>query len=128
MFAWMEPLIKNVFALAFVPYWTAFFYHIFLGTDISMLSTSVPPLMNFATTSGTNPLALGMIWTFAAGGKIFVYQSAVVIVGFSYGYFDGRDMFRVGMCVTAIESVLLLTFVPLYRALNATMVHDGGVQ
>ena len=114
MFAWMEPLIKNVFALAFVPYWTAFFYHIFLGTDISMLSTSVPPLMNFATTSGTNPLALGMIWTFAAGGKIFVYQSAVMIVGYSYGYFDARDMFRVGICLTAIESILLLIFVPLY--------------
>ena len=114
MFAWMGPLIKNVFALAFVPYWTAFFYHIFLGTDISMLSTSVPPLMNFATTSGTNPLALGMIWTFAAGGKIFVYQSAVMIVGYSYGYFDARDMFRVGICLTAIESILLLIFVPLY--------------
>ena len=114
MFAWMEPLIKNVFALAFVPYWTAFFYHIFLGTDISMLSTSVPPLMNFATTNGINPLALGMIWTFAAGGKIFVYQSAVMIVGYSYGYFEARDMFRVGICLTAIESLLLLIFVPLY--------------
>src|SRR5260370_1134015 len=25
-FAWMEPWVKNVFALAFVPYWKAFFY------------------------------------------------------------------------------------------------------
>ena len=35
-----------------------------------------------------NPLLLGLIWTFAAGGKLFAYQSGVLIVGYSYGYFD----------------------------------------
>src|SRR5437764_12866610 len=30
MFVWMEPLIKNVFALTLVLYWIAFFYLIFL--------------------------------------------------------------------------------------------------
>ena len=114
MFAWMEPLLTNAFSMAFVPYWTAFVYHIFLGTDISMLSTSIPPLMNFATENHINPVALGMIWTFASGGKIFVYQSAVMIVGYSYGYFDGRDMLRVGLALTFIESVLLLLIVPFY--------------
>jgi di/tricarboxylate transporter len=114
MFAWMGPLITNPYSLAFVPYWTAFVYHIFLGNDISMIGTGVPVLVNFANQHGLSPLALGMIWTFAAGGKIFVYQSAVMIVGYSYGYFDTRDMLRVGLCLTAVESILLLLLVPFY--------------
>ena len=114
MFAWMAPLVTNILGLSFVPYWTAFTYHLLLGTDVSMLSTSIPPLMSFAAANHINPLSIGMIWTFAAGGKIFVYQSAVMIVGYSYGYFEARDMFRVGICLTVIESILLLVLVPLY--------------
>ncbi len=114
MFSWMRPLITNAYSLAVVPYWTAFVYHIFLGNEISMLGTSVPALMNFATSSGLHPLPLGMIWTFAAGGKIFVYQSGVMIAGYSYGYFDARDMFRIGICLTAVESLVLLLIVPFY--------------
>ncbi|MGH9969550.1 MAG: SLC13 family permease [Pyrinomonadaceae bacterium] len=114
LFAWMEPLVTNVYSSTLVLYWTAFVYHIFLASEVSMLGTSIPILMNFATTNGLDPLALGMIWTFASGGKIFVYQSAVMIVGYSYGYFDGRDMLRVGICLTVVESILLLLLVPFY--------------
>lgn len=114
MFEWMRPLIKNVYTLAVIPYWTAFVYHIFLGNEISMLATSVPPLMSFAKSSGLAALPLGLIWSFAAGGKIFVYQSGVMVTGYSYGYFDARDMFRVGMCLTVLESFVLLIIVPLY--------------
>jgi di/tricarboxylate transporter len=114
MFAWMEPLLTNVYSSTLVLYWTAFVYHFFLASEVSMLGTSIPLLMNFATTHGLDPLAVGMIWTFASGGKIFVYQSAVMIVGYSYGYFDGRDMLRIGLALTVIESVLLLMVVPFY--------------
>src|SRR5437762_12735565 len=81
MFAWMEPLLSNVFVTTIVRYWTAFVYHFFLANEISMLGTSMPLLMNFAKAHIFNPLLLGMIWSFAAGGKIFVYQSAVMTVG-----------------------------------------------
>ena len=115
MFDWMRPLIaSNGFALALVPYWTAFVYHIFLGNEIGMLATSMPGLMSFARASGIHPLPLGLIWAFAAGGKIFVYQSGVLVVGYSYGYFTARDVFRVGLCVTIIESLMLLLIVPIY--------------
>jgi solute carrier family 13 (sodium-dependent dicarboxylate transporter), member 2/3/5 len=114
LFAWMEPLVTNVYSSTLVLYWTAFVYHIFLASEVSMLGTSIPILMKFATTNGLDPLALGMVWTFASGGKIFVYQSAVMIVGYSYGYFDGRDMLRIGLALTVIESVLLLLVVPFY--------------
>jgi len=32
-----------------------------------------------------------MIWTFGAGGKLFAYQSGVLIVGMSTATFDSRD-------------------------------------
>jgi di/tricarboxylate transporter len=85
-----------------------------LASEVSMLGTSIPPLMNFATSRGLDPLAIGMVWTFAAGGKIFVYQSAVLIVGYSYGYFDARDMFRMGLLLTVVESLILILLVPFY--------------
>jgi di/tricarboxylate transporter len=115
MFDWMRPLIaSNIYALPIVPYWTAFVYHIFLGNEIGMLATSMPGLMSFAHANGIHPLPLGLIWAFAAGGKIFVYQSGVLAAGYSYGYFNARDVFRVGLCVTILESLLLLLIVPLY--------------
>ena len=115
MFDWLRPLVtSSTFALALVPYWTAFIYHIFLGNEISMLATSMPGLMSFARANGIHPLPLGLIWAFAAGGKIFVYQSGVLVAGYSYGYFKARDVFRVGLCVTAIESLVLLLIVPFY--------------
>jgi solute carrier family 13 (sodium-dependent dicarboxylate transporter), member 2/3/5 len=114
MFAWMMPLVTNSYALAVLPYWTAFVYHIFLGNEISMLATSLPALLNSAGASGLHPLALGLIWTFAAGGKIFVYQSGVLVTGYSYGYFNARDLVRVGLLLTILESLLLLFLVPFY--------------
>ncbi|OFV95798.1 MAG: hypothetical protein A3H28_01005 [Acidobacteria bacterium RIFCSPLOWO2_02_FULL_61_28] len=114
MFAWMSPFVTNVYSSTLVLYWTAFIYHIFLASEVSMLGTSIPVLMQFAKTHGLDPLTLGMIWTFAAGGKIFVYQNAVMIIGYSYGYFSGRDMFKLGLLLTVVESLILLFLVPIY--------------
>jgi hypothetical protein len=61
-----------------------------------------------------NPLTLGMIWTFAMGGKIFVYQAAVLIVGHSYGFFEGRDLFRIGLSLTVVQALILMVSVPFY--------------
>ena len=114
IFAWMEPLTTNLFTTTVVMYWTAFVYHFFLASEISMLGTSIPLVMNFAKAHGLSPLQVGMIWTFAAGGKIFVYQSGVLIVGYSYGYFAPRDLFRIGLALTIVEFVILLLLVQLY--------------
>ena len=114
MFSWMDQLISGTASLALVSYWTAFFYHFFLGSELSMLSTSLPALMNFAAVRGFDPMALGMIWTFAGASKIFVYQSSVMILGYSYGFFDGRDLLRFGACMAIIESVVILLLVSLY--------------
>lgn len=114
LFAWMQPFIGDLYTSALALYWSGFSLHLFLGNEISMLASSMPGLMIFARSHGLDPLAIGMIWTFAAGGKIFVYQSTILIIGYSYGYFDERDLFKVGLALTVIESLILLALVPFY--------------
>jgi sodium-dependent dicarboxylate transporter 2/3/5 len=114
VFAWIEPFLTNIVATTAVMYWAAFAYHFFLASEISMLGTSIPLVMEFAKEHGMNPLQLGLIWTFAAGGKLFAYQSGVLIVGYSYGYFDARDLVRMGAWLTVIEFAVLMLLVPFY--------------
>jgi solute carrier family 13 (sodium-dependent dicarboxylate transporter), member 2/3/5 len=114
MFAWMQPFTTNIITTTIVMYWTAVVYHFLLASEVSMLGTSIPLVMDFAKTHSLNPLQLGMIWTFAAGGKLFPYQSGVLIVGYSYGYFATRDLVIIGACLTVVEFVVLLLLVPFY--------------
>ena len=76
--------------------------------------TYAPILMTFAKTHGIDPLALGMIWTFGAGPKVFIYESAVLVVGYSYGYFSNKDMLKVGAILSVVTALILLLLVPLY--------------
>jgi solute carrier family 13 (sodium-dependent dicarboxylate transporter), member 2/3/5 len=114
MFGFVEPYMTSIAMTTIVMYWTAFVSHFFLASEISMLGASIPLVVEFAKTHGFNPLLLGMIWTFAAGGKIFVYQSGVLIVGYSYGYFAARDLLYLGALLTIVEFVILLVLVPFY--------------
>ena len=114
MFAWMAPYMTGILSTTVVMYWTAFFYHFLLASEISMLGTSIPLVMEFAKSHGMHPLLLGMIWTFAAGGKLFAYQSGVLIVGYSYGYFAASDLVRMGALLTIVEFAVLVVLVPFY--------------
>jgi solute carrier family 13 (sodium-dependent dicarboxylate transporter), member 2/3/5 len=114
VFAWMQPFMTNIIVATIVLYWTAVIYHFFLASEISMVGTSIPLVMQLAKTHGLNPLQLGMIWTFAAGGKLFAYQSGVLIVGYSYGYFAARDLAILGALLTIVEFIVLLLLVQFY--------------
>jgi anion transporter len=114
LFAWVAPALSGPVTSALVLYWTGFVYHLFLASETAMLGTSLPVVLSVAAAHGLSPLATGMTWTFAAGGKIFVYQSAVLLVGYSYGYFETRDMLRVGGILTVLECAILLLLVGLY--------------
>lgn len=114
VFNWIQPVLTNVFSITAVLYWTAFLYHFLLGSEISMLATSIPLVLEYAKTHGLDPLQLSLIWTFAAGGKLFAYQSAVLVVGYSYGYFEARDLMKMGAWMTLIEFVMLMLLVPFY--------------
>jgi anion transporter len=114
MMGWMTPLLGNSWYAASVLYWTAFAYHFILASELSMLSTSLPMIVHFAQAHGYNPVAFAMVWNFASGGKLFVYQSSVLILGYSYGYFEAKDLLRVGSWLTILEGLLLFVLVPLY--------------
>jgi di/tricarboxylate transporter len=114
IFSSIQPYFTNLFATTVIMYWAGFVYHFFLASEISMLATSIPVVMNFAKAQGMSPLFLGMIWTFSAGGKLFAYQSGVLIVGYSYGYFEARDLVRIGWWLTVVEFLVLLVLVQLY--------------
>jgi di/tricarboxylate transporter len=114
VFAWMLPLMQNSFMATTVLYWFAFIYHFFLASEIPMMTTSIPPLMQFAKAHGLSPTVIGLTWAFAAGGKLFPYQSAVTVIGYSYGFFSVWDMVKLGLILTAFEYVLLVLVIPTY--------------
>ena len=114
VFHWIQPFLTNIFSITAILYWVAFVYHFLLASEISMLGTSIPLVMDYAKSHGLNPLQLGLIWTFAAGGKLFAYQSGVLIVGYSYGYFEARDLVRIGAWLTVVEFLVLMLLVPFY--------------
>jgi anion transporter len=114
LFNWMTPHITGTWTSTMILYWSAFLYHIVIGNEIAMLSTSLPILMTFARAHGINPLALGMIWTFGAGPKVFMYESAVLVVGYSYGYFTNKDMLKIGAILSVVTAIILLLLVPIY--------------
>jgi di/tricarboxylate transporter len=114
LFNGIEPFIGNSWMSTLVLYWSAFLYHIVIGNEIAMLATSIPPLMIYAKEHAIDPLPLGMIWTFGAGPKIFMYESAVLVVGYSYGYFDNKDLLKVGAVLSVVTALILLVLVPFY--------------
>lgn len=114
LFAWIQPFIGNSWMSTLVLYWAAFLYHIVIGNEIAMLATSIPPLMTYAKEHAIDPLPLGMIWTFGAGPKVFMYESAVLVVGYSYGYFDNKDLLKVGAALSIVTALILLVLVPFY--------------
>jgi sodium-dependent dicarboxylate transporter 2/3/5 len=114
VFSHIEPFLGNVFSTTVIMYWAGFIYHFFLASEISMLGTSMPLVMAFAKSHGMNPLMLGLLWTFSAGGKLFAYQSGVLVLGYSYGYFEARDLIRIGAWLTVVEFLILLLLVPFY--------------
>jgi anion transporter len=110
----VEPLLANEWTALPILYWGAFVYHLFLASEISMLASSLPILMEYSLTNGLNPLWVGLVWSFAAGGKIFVYQTAVLVVGYSYGYFRHTDLIRMGFAITLVEFVNVILVVTLW--------------
>jgi sodium-dependent dicarboxylate transporter 2/3/5 len=114
LLAYIGPMITTPFISTLVLYWTAFVAHLVLASETAMVSISMPALMEFATNNGRNPLAIGMLWTFAVGGKLFIYQSLVLIAGYSFGCFNARDVLRCGAFFLIVENLMLLILVSFY--------------
>jgi len=110
---WITPLLTEPFHAALTLYWSGFFYHFLMPGESPMVSTALPILLTVAETQGYNPVAMGMLWLFSSAGMLFVYQSSILVLGYSYGYFTGRDLLKVGAVVTLVEGLFLMTL-PVY--------------
>ena len=102
-FGGMTPMLQNPVVAVPALYWGGFVYHFATASEISMLATSLPVLMEYAKTNHMDVLWVGMIWAFSAGGKLFAYQSAPLVVGYSYGYFRHTDLILIGAVLTIAE-------------------------
>jgi di/tricarboxylate transporter len=110
----LEPVLASPFYSAVALYWSGICYHILLANNQSMLSTSLPLLLQITESQNYNPISVGLLWAFAGGGNLFVYQSSVLVFGYSYGYFTAKDLLKIGCVLTIIEGVLLMFLVPIY--------------
>jgi di/tricarboxylate transporter len=110
----VAPWFSHNLGAAFILYWGGFLYHLVIPGDHAYITTGLPVLLKLVEGTGYNSLALGMIWTFAAGAKLFVYQSPSLGLGYAYGHFGMRDLIIVGALLTLVEGLFLCTLVTLY--------------
>jgi di/tricarboxylate transporter len=110
----VQPLFSDPVSYALGLYVTGFCYHLVLANRQSMLITSLPVLLQVASIHGCNAIALSFVWTFAGGAALFIHQSAIYVMGYSYGYFQAKDFMRVGLIMTVIEGALLVLLVQFY--------------
>jgi len=110
----IAPFLSDQSTAVGALYWGGFLYHFVTASEISMLATSLPILMEFAKTNNLDPAWIGMIWSFASGGKLFAYQSAILVLGYSYGYFQHTDLIKIGAILTILEFVVLAVSVAFY--------------
>ena len=104
-FGGVTPFLDSKVLAVPALYWGGFLYHFATASEISMLATSLPVLMQYAKEHQLDVLWIGMVWSFSAGGKLFAYQSAPLVIGYSYGYFRHTDLIKIGAILTVIEFV-----------------------
>ena len=113
-FGGVTPFLSNKVLAVPALYWGGFTYHFATASEISMLATSLPVLMAYAKAQHLDVLWIGMIWSFSAGGKLFAYQAAPLVVGYSYGYFRHTDLIKIGAFLTIVEFIGLALSVAFY--------------
>lgn len=109
-----HPWAHSFVPLAIAMYWTSFAYHLLVPSDPTTLATSLPAVMSYARGHNWSTAAVGLTWTLALTGKLFVYQSGVSIIGFSFGYFKAQDFLKAGICLAFVEFLIFLLLVIWY--------------
>ena len=114
LIGWMEPLLSGPISYTVMLYLGGFFYHFIFANRQSMLITSLPMLLVFANAHSLDLVSLALLWTIGGGGGLFIYQSGVYVLGYSYGYFRAKDFFKIAVVLTLIEGALLVLLVQFY--------------
>jgi hypothetical protein len=107
-------LLSEAWRATLTLYWGDFLYHFVVGSEMTMLSTLLSALLTVAPTQGYHPAAMTLLWVFAGTGRLFVYQNAALMLGYSYGCFTARDVLNVGAVLTVVEGLFLLILVHYY--------------
>jgi len=110
----LHPFFSNALVYTCTLYVAAFTYHFIFANRQTMLITSLPVLLGFATTHGLSVVPLALLWTIGGGGGLFVYQSGVYVLGYSYGCFNTKDFLKVGLLLTLVQAIGLALLVPFY--------------
>ncbi|HEX9444952.1 MAG TPA: SLC13 family permease, partial [Candidatus Binatia bacterium] len=108
------PLLSNAFFSSIALYWGGVLYHFIFPGNQALLTTSLPVLLHVSDGAGYNPVAVALIWAFSGGGTLFPFQSPVLVLGYSYGYFSARDLVKINLILAVVEGILLMALVPLY--------------
>jgi anion transporter len=111
---WLRPLLANDLSYALTLYLAGFLYHFVVANRQTLLATSLPVLLPTVAAFGFEVIPFALLWTFAGGGALFVYQSGIYVMGYSYGYFEAKDFMKVGALMTLIQGVLLLLIIRIY--------------
>jgi anion transporter len=114
VFGWISPLISGTFDSALILYWVAFASHLILASQTANIAVTMPVVMNYADANGLNALGVGLIWSFSAAGKLFIYQSLVLIAGYTFNCYSGRDVFRISGFFLILDWVLLILMAGFY--------------
>ena len=75
LIGWMKPLFRSTFLYTLILYCGGVMYHFVFANRQSMLITSLPMLLLFATAEGYNSVALSLLWTAGGGVAGYLYIS-----------------------------------------------------
>lgn len=114
LFERMAPLLQGTLATTLTLYAGTFVYHLIIGEDTVVVGTLLPLLLEFSRQQGMNPLPVGIICTIASAGKLFVFQSGVLVAGYSFGRFDAKDLLKIGLVLTVVEALTVILLVSFY--------------
>ena len=123
---WHEALLSNAWRGTLSLYWGGFLYHFLMASEFTMVSTVLPVLLKVSTLHGYNPAAVGMLWLFAGSGKLFIYQNTALVFAYSFGFFQPKDLLKVGAVLTVVEGFFILPLVTLYWPLIAIPWRRGA--
>ena len=109
MFAWLKPWIAGGGPLAWgILYVYNFVLHILMGSELSVIAATMPPLLKFAKEVGLDPIQIGLVWNFAVGAKLFIYESGPLVAGYAFGYFTTKDMFKLAGTASVIQFFVIV--------------------
>jgi hypothetical protein len=110
----IAPLLTGSWYGPLALYYSGFVYKFLSSHQLVMISTGLPVFLDIAMHEGLNPVAVGLVWTFASAPMLFVYQGAYVILAYSYGYFSASSLLKVVAILTVVEGLFITVLVPVY--------------